>query len=55
MAKQMSFIARWGSACGNPFDAKAFLEEHPQFIWMNGLLKDRPAQPWTPFKSGETK
>jgi len=55
MAKQMSFIARWGSACGNPFNAKAFLEEHPQFNWMNGLLKDRPAQPWTPFKAGETK
>jgi hypothetical protein len=55
MAKQMSFIARWGSACGSPFDAKAFLEEHPQFNWMNGLLKDRPAQSWTPFKSGETK
>jgi len=55
MAKQMSFIARWGSACGNPFNAKAFLEEHPQFNWMNGLLKDRPAQPWSPFKAGETK
>lgn len=55
MAKQMSFIARWGSSCGMPFDAKAFLEEHPQYEWMTGLLKDRPTQPWTVFKAGETK
>lgn len=55
MAKQMSFVARWGSACGMPFDAKAFLEKHQQFDWMNDLLKDRPAQPWTTFKAGEIK
>jgi hypothetical protein len=54
MAKHMSFIARWGSACGMPFDAKAFLEKHPQYDWMTGLLKDRPTQPWTVFKAGET-
>jgi hypothetical protein len=55
MAKNMSFVARWGSPCGIPFDASKFLEEHPQFEWMNGLLKDRPTQPWTTFKAGETK
>jgi hypothetical protein len=55
MAKQMSFTARWGSACGMPFDAKAFLGKHPQFDWMTGILKDRPTQPWTTFKAGETK
>lgn len=55
MAKQMSFTARWGSACGTPFNAKTFLEKHSQFDWMNGLLKDRPAQPWTSFKAGEVK
>lgn len=53
MAKQMSFIARWGSACGLAFDAKNFLEEHPQFEWMTGLIKDRPSQPWTEFRTGE--
>jgi hypothetical protein len=53
MAKKMSFFARWGSACGTAFDAKIFLDEHPQFDWMTGLLKDRPAQPWTEFKAGE--
>jgi hypothetical protein len=55
MAKQMSFVARWGSACGMSFDAKTFLEQHPQYDWMNGLLKDRPTQPWTVFKAGENE
>jgi hypothetical protein len=55
MAKQMSFVARWGSACGIPFDAKAYLEKHQQFDWMSGLIKDRPTQPWTLFKAGEDK
>jgi hypothetical protein len=55
MAKQMSFVARWGSACGIPFNAKSYLEEHLQFDWMTGLIKDRPTQPWTIFKSGEIR
>jgi len=53
MAKQMSFITRWGSACGMAFDAKKYLEAHPQYDWMTGLLKDRPSQPWVEFKAGE--
>jgi len=55
MAKEMSFVARWGSACGMAFNANKFLEEHPQFDWMTGLLRDRPTQPWTIFKAGESK
>jgi len=53
MAKRMSFLARWGSACGMAYDAKKYLEAHPQFEWMTGLLKDRPSQPWVEFKAGE--
>ncbi len=53
MAKQMSFAGRWGSACGRPFDAEKFLTAHPQFDWMRGLLKSRPAQPWAVFRAGE--
>jgi hypothetical protein len=53
MAKNMSFLARWGSACGMPFDARKYLEEHPQYDWMEGILKDRPSQAWTEFKAGE--
>ncbi|MFA6128166.1 MAG: C45 family peptidase [Bacteroidales bacterium] len=54
MAREMSFKGRWGSACGMPFVAKDYLEAHPQFGWMTGLITDRPAQPWTVFKAGET-
>jgi len=53
MAKQMTFMARWGSACGMAFDAKKFLDEHPQYDWMSSILKDRPSEPWTEFKAGE--
>jgi hypothetical protein len=53
LAKRMSFAARWGSACGRGFDARRFLAEHPQFEWMNGILQDRPSQPWTEFTAGE--
>lgn len=53
LARAMSFYARWGSSCGRPFDARAFLAEHPQFDHLAGYLKDRPAQPWTLFKADE--
>jgi len=53
MAKRMAFAARWGSACGRAFDAKRFLADHPQFEWLEGLLKDLPSEPWTEFTAGE--
>ncbi len=53
MAKQMSFAARWGSADGTVFDAPKFLAAHPQFDWMEGVLKNRPAEPWVDFTAGE--
>jgi len=53
MAKKMSFAARWGSACGTAFDAEKFLNDHPQFDWMTGILKSRPSEPWTVFTAGE--
>jgi hypothetical protein len=53
MAKQMSFAARWGTACGMPFVARKFLAAHPQFEWMSGVLKDRPGEPWAVFRAGE--
>jgi hypothetical protein len=53
MAKSMSFAARWGSACGQAFDANAYLTAHPQFDWMQEYLKSRPSQPWTQFRAGE--
>jgi hypothetical protein len=53
MAKQMTFAARFGAACGMPFSAEKFLGAHPQFDWMTDILKDRPTQPWVMFRSGE--
>jgi hypothetical protein len=53
MAKRMSFAARWGSACGTPFDAAKFLLDHPQFEWMKEVLQSRPSEPWADFASGE--
>jgi hypothetical protein len=53
MAKRMSFAARWGSGCGTPFDADAFLEKHPQFEWLRGILRSRGSFPWTEFRAGE--
>ena len=55
MAKGMSFAARWGSACGTAFDAPKFLAAHPQFDWMQGILKSRPSRPWTEFRAGERR
>jgi hypothetical protein len=51
MAKDMSFVARWGTPSGMPFDASAFLTAHPQWNNLAGYLKDRPTQPWTQFKA----
>lgn len=53
MAKEMTFAARWGSACGTPFDARLFLAQHPQFDWMDGLLRSRGEHGWTVFTAGE--
>jgi len=53
MAKKMSFMARWGAACGTPFDAQKYLEEHPQYDWEQGILQSRPSEPWTEFSIGE--
>jgi hypothetical protein len=55
MAKRMAITARWGSACGLPFDATKFLAEHPQFDWMKDILQSRPSEPWTDFVAGEEK
>lgn len=53
MTRRMSFLARWGTACGTPFVASKYLAAHPQFGWMADILKDRPAQPWAEFRAGE--
>lgn len=46
MAKNWQFAAKWGSSCDISFDAKKFLETHPQYDWLDGFISDLPAQPW---------
>jgi len=52
MAKNWQLWAKWGSSCNIAFDAKQFLEKHPQYEWLQGYLKDLPAEPWTIFPQG---
>jgi hypothetical protein len=49
LARNMSFQVRWGNSAGMPFDAEEFLNEHIQYEYLRGYLKDRPAEPWTQF------
>jgi hypothetical protein len=55
LVEDWSFWARWGHACGTPFNAKAFISKRPQYSWLDGYLKDRPRRPWTRFRGGETR
>ncbi|MCE3225478.1 MAG: phospholipase [Bacteroidetes bacterium] len=51
MAQNMSFEGIWGHACGAEFNADKFIDKNPQYNWLKGYMKNRPSQPWTPFKS----
>jgi hypothetical protein len=55
MAKNMTFVARAGHACGSDFKAAEFLKQHPEYAWQKPVLTDMVAGPWTEFKSGEKK
>jgi len=48
-AAKMSFIAALGHACGLNFKASDELAKHPEFGWMQDILHDMPARPWTRF------
>lgn len=39
----------FGRADGEPFDAKDFMKQHPEWNWQKGYMYDRPSQPWTLF------
>jgi hypothetical protein len=55
LAKNWQLWAKWGSSCDIGFDAKEFLEKHTQYDWLQGYLKDIPAEPWTIFTLKENK
>jgi len=49
LAKQMSFIGRFGNSCGMPFHKDEFCKKHRQYEKFCPYLKDRPSEPWTEF------
>jgi len=53
MIAHMSFAAAAGHACGMNFKAGEHLQEHPEFSWEQGVLRDMDAYPWTTFSSGK--
>jgi Phospholipase B len=55
MAEKMTFIARIGHPCGEPFLAAPFLHAHKEFRWEAPILHDMIAGPWTTFTTGQRK
>ena len=49
LAKKMSFIGRFGNACGIPFLKDEFCKKHRQYEKFCPYLKDRISKPWTEF------
>jgi len=55
LAKQMSFIGRFGNSCGIPFIKDDFCKKHRQYAKFSPYLKDRPSEPWTEFSISNIK
>lgn len=53
LAKEMSFVGRWGDSCGIPFDKDAFCNKQRQWKYLQNYLHNRPTQPWTKWSSNE--
>lgn len=49
LAKQMAFLARWGTSCGKGFNKDDFFNKHIQWKRFRDWIIDRPSQPWTFF------
>jgi hypothetical protein len=47
-------LAFWGQVGhhGSDFIAENFVNEHKEYEWMRGLLRDMKCQPWTRFQAG---
>lgn len=46
IAAQLSFLFRFGSSCGKPFNKKEYFLKNPQWQELYPYIKDRPSQPW---------
>ncbi len=53
MAEAMSFTGIYGHPCRQRFDSKAYLNQHPEYAWMRGHLKDKPSRDWQIFKQDD--
>ena len=51
LCRNMQFLARWGNACGTPFNKNEFCDNHIQWEYQRDFLEDREKQPWV-FCSG---
>jgi hypothetical protein len=51
LAKNMSFIGRFGNSCGIAFDKDDFCKKHIQYANFCPYLRNRPSVPWTKFES----
>jgi len=49
LANKMSFWARMGHPCGQPFFAAPYLKAHPEFAYLKPVLGDMPTRPWVLF------
>jgi len=52
MTEKMQFWAAMGHPCQGDFVADKFLNEHAEYSWMRGLLRDMKTQPWATFTAG---
>jgi len=41
-----------GHQCAPDFIADKFLNDHAEYRWMRGLLRDMKTQPWAMFTAG---
>ncbi len=46
IASQLSFLFRFGSSCGKPFNKKEYFLKNPQWQELYPYIKDRPSRPW---------
>jgi Phospholipase B len=49
MAKNMSFLVRWGNSCGTSFNVSQFCNKNRQWKYLEPYLHNRLSQPWTVF------
>jgi hypothetical protein len=46
LAMNLQFWAIMGHPCGNPFNSKSFIKNHPEYSFEKDFLRDMPGQKW---------